>query len=395
MDERGAIELEPRRYDVWGSELSPFTLKVEALLAYCGVPLRRLPTEGGSLENLWALRRVGRVKARRLPLTYPPMTELDEFPLVPYVLGPDGVNLYDSTAVAEWLDATRSSAERRLLPGDALPRFVVRSIDEYFDEFGLYMAHHARWVTSAHTNDAGARLAGEFRSLVVPPLRRRFAERFSARQVRRLPYLFSVATSDDAVFADLPPDRRPPKRDGFPATHELLDHAFARMLRCLEHVLAEQDFLLGARFTLADASAYGQLAMNLQDPSAAQLISRDAPRTRAWLARIAHGGASEASRGGTAPTLTRRLEPLLEEIARTFVPLMKQNEAAYERHRAKNETVFNEAAFDAGRALYDGELCDSAFRSVVKTFQVRVWRSLMGEWGALDPSARKRLPWSM
>ena len=44
--------------------------------------------------------------------------------------------------------------------------------------------------------------------------------------------------------------------------------------------------------------------------------------------------------------------------------------------RAAGETRFNEAAFDAGRALYDGTLLGRPFRSVAKTFQVRVWRDL-------------------
>ena len=85
------------------------------------------------------------------------------------------------------------------------------------------------------------------------------------------------------------------------------------------------------------------------------------------------------------------LAPLLGWICRTFVPLMQQNHDAWERHRAAGETRFNEAAFDAGRALYDGTLLGRPFRSVVKTFQVRVWRDLRREWDALDTSQRARL----
>jgi glutathione S-transferase len=38
------------------------------------------------------------------------------------------------------------------------------------------------------------------------------------------------------------------------------------MLAALEGVLTRQPFLLGARFTVADASVYGQFGMNLKDP---------------------------------------------------------------------------------------------------------------------------------
>jgi hypothetical protein len=141
---------------------------------------------------------------------------------------------------------------------------------------------------------------------------------------------------------------------------------------------------------LADASLYGQLAMNRTDPSACAWIRREAPATQAWIDRLARGNFDgHAARG--LPLLDPCLAPLLSWICRTFVPLMRQNENAYERHRAAGETRFNEAAFNAGRALYDGELCGRPFRSVAKTFQVRVWRDLCREWNALAGAERMRL----
>ena len=85
------------------------------------------------------------------------------------------------------------------------------------------------------------------------------------------------------------------------------------------------------------------------------------------------------------------LAPLLAEICRTHVPLMRQNLAACERWKAKGERCFNERAFDAGRALYDGEIDGHAFRSVAKTFQARVWRERLAEWRALPDVARNRI----
>jgi hypothetical protein len=70
---------------------------------------------------------------------------------------------------------------------------------------------------------------------------------------------------------------------------------------------------------------------------------------------------------------------------------MQQNFDAWRRQRAAGETRFNEAAFDAGRALYDGTLAGHPFRSVAKTFQVQVWRSLCSEWDALAAEERARL----
>jgi hypothetical protein len=70
---------------------------------------------------------------------------------------------------------------------------------------------------------------------------------------------------------------------------------------------------------------------------------------------------------------------------------MQQNLGAWQAQRERGETRFNEAAFDAGRALYDGQLLGRPYRSVAKTFQVRVWLDLRRSFDALDRSARSRI----
>jgi hypothetical protein len=157
----------------------------------------------------------------------------------------------------------------------------------------------------------------------------------------------------------------------------------------MEHLLANQPYLLGGRFTLADASAYGQLGMNLVDPQAIAQLELLAPNTFRWLCAIRDGRQGEQGRAGLA--LTSSLKPLLRIITSTFVALMRQNEKAYEDAVADGETVFNEAAFDRHRALYDGHLLGHPFRAVAKTFQVRVWRELKESWQALDVQDRKSL----
>lgn len=382
-----------RPWSLWASTLSPFALKVDALCDYAGLPHRWMPAEGTRREGLHDAWRVRGIASGRLPLTYPPMNDLDEFPLVPFLLGPAGENLYDSSAIGVWLDASgqcKRAGVASLLPeSDAALRFAIQIVDEYFDEFGLYMVHHNRWKVAARDNGAGSRLADDMRPM-VGPLARVMERQFPARQVRRLPYLFSVAEAADRSFDDLPPQLRPPARPGFPPTHALLEEAFGRILAILELILEETPYLFGDRFTLADASAYGQLAMNLSDASAEAWIRRDAPRVRAWLQRIAEGDFTPCRPDGRI-ALHAGHGPLLAEVGWIFVPLMRQNAAAYYRFRAAGETRFNERGFDAGRALYDGVLDNRPFRSVAKTFQVRVWQSLLREWDVLTDADRERL----
>jgi hypothetical protein len=204
--------------------------------------------------------------------------------------------------------------------------------------------------------------------------------------------LFSVAPK--GYRADgLAPDLTPPSRSGFPETHTLLNDAFGRSLALVEGVLRERRFLFGSRFTLADASVYGQLGMNTSDPSAERTIAERAPTLRAWLEALhRRGGRALGDGDEPTPADVTALEPLLEEIVRIHVPLMEQNERAYERHAARGQTRFNEAAFNCDEALYEGELLGKPFRSVAKTFQVKGWRSLKTRYRSLEPADRAMLP---
>ena len=128
--------------------------------------------------------------------------------------------------------------------------------------------------------------------------------------------------------------------------------------------------------------------MNLVDPEACDLMKQLAPLTHAWLCSIRDGKHT----GGTGKlALTGALCPLLGMIGETFLPLMVQNEQAYEAAFAQGETCFNEAAFWRDQSLYHGQLMGYPFRSVVKTFQVRVWRELKQQWQALDGARREEL----
>ena len=370
---------------VWGPELSPFLLKLESLLVYAGLPFRRLPRDGGRLETLRVARRIAAAKRTRTALRLPVLDPLDEYPLVPFLVTPEGSVFYDSSALAHWIDERHPPPLGPCVPSDAAARFVASLIDEAFDEVGLYLVHHNRWVVAARDNDAGTRLAAEYRTLLPPGIGRPFARWFARRQVRRLPYLFSVAPTK-LVVDGLPASLTPPSRPGFPPTHALLDEIWGRWVDGVEYALGAGPWLLGDRFSIADASVYGQLSMNLTDPSAARALGARAPRTYAWLCAIRDGRHAD-TRGGLA--LDARLAPLLRAILDVFPPLMSANARAHEEAVRRGERVFNEAAFDRGLALYDGVLLGHPFRSVVKTFQMRVWREIVAAWAALPAPARR------
>jgi glutathione S-transferase len=372
---------------VYGSELSPFTLKVLAMCRYKGLPVRFFPPDGRWIEKLRIEQRKAKLVRRKLPLTYPEFTADDEFPLVPFLFGPNGENLYDSTAIGEWLDKEFSWLGRLIPDHDPALAFLVRLLDEFADEWMLYLVHHFRWKVSATNNDAGQRLARELRWVTLGfdwPVRKFF----SARQVRRLPYLFSVAP-DDFVIPGLPAERQPPARRGFPATHALIEDSYQRIVLALDDVLSRQPYLFGDVPTMADFSIYGQVGMNLSDPSANAFIRQTSEAVHDWVQRMHRHEFAEPGTGKLA--LSPALEPLLTEVGRVFVPLMQQNAAAVERFRAAGETRFNERAFNAGRCLYDGAIDGKPFRHVAKTFQAKTWRRLGQAWARLSDDDHHRV----
>jgi glutathione S-transferase len=376
----------PAQLIFWGLVASPYQLKMQALADYCGLDWRRWPDQASLRQALASALKLARGRRRQSIERYPQrVAGMDEYPAVPYY-SLDGKRFYyDSTGLARHLDDT-GAAPSPLIPTEPTLGFACRLVDEAFDEFGLYMVHHNRWVTSATTNVMGEMTSRELRKLVPPGMRAQLAGRLARRQARRCPYLFSV--SPEGYDIDAPDRPVPPPREGFPPTHQLLDTAWRRYLEAIEYLLEAQPYLLGHRFTLADASAYGQLGMNLVDGRAAQLLEELAPRTYQWLCAI-RDGAHSKSEGELL--LSDRLLPLLEVIGETFVPLMQQNERAFSRLESAGQSLFNEAAFDRGEALYDGELLGYPFRAVAKTFQVVTWRELCDAWRGLPIAARGEL----
>lgn len=348
---------------LWGSVLSPFALKTRAMLQHARVPFRFLPDEGTRLENLRIDAQIELAKRLHRVERHGGSSPLDELPLVPFLV--EGARVtYDSTAIGRWLTEQHGA---RLVPDTALERAVALLIDEAFDELGLYCLHHNRWVVSAREVDAHLRLAHEFRTLV--PTQGLFARWFRRRQTRRLRYLFSIGPGD-----------------AFPETHGLLEEIWGAWVDAVDALVQQRPFLLGERFTIADASVFGQLGGNFIDQTARARLRMRGPHAYAWLERIWRG---EHVGSDGELSVDDALTPLLRSIDRTFVPLVLQNEAAHRRHLAAGETLFNEPAFDRGRALYDGELLGRPFRSVVKTFQVRALHDLRAAFASVD---RARLP---
>ena len=75
------------KWIVYGSELSPFALKVRAMCRWMGLPHQFFTREASTWEAARVQLRKELLVRGRLPLTWPKMTAEDEFPLVPFLFG--------------------------------------------------------------------------------------------------------------------------------------------------------------------------------------------------------------------------------------------------------------------------------------------------------------------
>ncbi len=122
------------------------------------------------------------------------------------------------------------------------------------------------------------------------------------------------------------------------------------------------------------------------------MIKERAPHTYQWVCRMQAGERGKEDADAAVFTLSiQPLKPLLSEIVDVFFPLLIAMESAYETACTQDQRVFNETAFDKGQSLFTVTLRGQQYTSVVKTFQVKVFRSLKREWLCLSASERTQV----
>jgi glutathione S-transferase len=276
-------------YRIFGSEASPYSVKVRSYFRY-----KRIPHQ-------WVVRDQSA------------MAEFQRFaklPLVPLVVTPEGGALQDSTPIIERMEAAHP--EPALQPRDAALAFLSALIEEYADEWGNKPMFHYRWTYEDDQRSAAERIARE--TLPDAP-----AEQVSgaAEMIRKrmVPRLKLVGSSK--------------------ATRGVIEGSFERQLRILDPHLATRSFLFGARPALADFGLYAQLYQCATDPTPQRLMQQRGKHVLRWIERMLDPrgeGDFEAW-----ATLEPTLFPLLrDEVGGIFLPWS----AANARALAQGETTF-------------------------------------------------------
>src|SRR5258708_34292484 len=123
-------------YRIFGSELSPYSVKVRSYFRYKGLP------------HEWLLRS---------PANQAEFQKYAKLPLVPLVVTPDGEGVQDSTPIIERFEA--ANREPSIVPDDTALAFLSALIEEFGDEWGNKWMFHYRWTYAPDCWSTAERIA--------------------------------------------------------------------------------------------------------------------------------------------------------------------------------------------------------------------------------------------
>jgi glutathione S-transferase len=305
---------------IFGSELSPYSVKVRSYFRYKGIP------------HEWVVRNASNVEEFRRHA---------RLPLMPLVIGPDGESLQDSTPILETLEAR--FPEPGIHPDEPLAAFASALIEEYADEWGNKPMFHYRWTYEPDQRSAAERIARENLPGAGEEQVRAAAEGIRGRMVPRLGFVGSS-----------------------PETSETIEASFRRQAGLLEaHLAPGRPYLFGARPAFADFGAFAQLCQCASDPTPGAWLRAHAPAVLRWIERML----APKAEGPFEPW--RALEPTLlallrEEIGGCFLPWSDANARALAQ----------------GRSEFEVELAGRPFRQQAQKYHARSLAALRARFAA-------------
>ncbi|PJK31314.1 glutathione S-transferase family protein [Minwuia thermotolerans] len=275
----------PETYRIFGSELSPYSVKIRSWFRYKGLP------------HVWT------------PRTEANMAEFEKYaalPLIPLVVTPEDEGMQDSTPIIESLEKRHPQPPTD--PADPRLRFLSRLIEEYADEWGNKPMFHYRWAFAADAESTGLRIARQ---------------------------MLGDDAGDEAVRnrAVAIVERMMPRRSFVGSSAETageIEASLESQLQFLEARLDGRDFLMGSRPCLGDFGLFSQLYEASTDPTAGSLMRDIAPGTLKWIERMLDP--TDAGEWESYEQTAEGLRPLLErEIGGRFLPWSDANAEALAR----------------------------------------------------------------
>lgn len=327
-------------YRIFGSELSPYSVKVRSYCRYKGIP------------HEWILRA---------PANEDEFQRYAKLPLIPLVVTPEGTGLQDSTPIIEALEAR--FPDPALDPAEPVAAFVSALLEEYGDEWVNKPMFHYRWLAEADQVSAATRIATSRFALAEGPALEKAVQSIRERMVPRLSFVGSS-----------------------PETAPVIEGSLRRLVDALEAHFANRLYLFGSRPALGDFGLFAQLYECHTDPTAGAILHARAPKVEAWCLRMLapqQGGSFEPW-SALAPTL----EPILAgEVAGVFLPWSAANAEAVKSGAERFEVTLRGEAFAqapqkyharslaAIRGRYTKSAADPACRAAMERTGCHAWLS--------------------
>jgi glutathione S-transferase len=318
-------------YTLYKMDISYFSGKMEAYLRYKDIPYNAIEC----CDDMKAFHRVG-IKTG--------------FQKVPAIEMANGQWLFDTTPMIQWLDLKHP--EPSVFPDDPALRFVSLLLEDYGDEWLWRPAMWWRWVPKSSRVTLGRRISKILSKRFAIPL----GLYFGWRQLNEWLWKDGVDKHNSDDVRDM----------------------LFRELEFLEPLFEDQTFILGSHPSIADFGYFASFFRHFgNDPISAEVMRRQGPNAYEWLARLWNAKQSK---------LPDRIEfqwpsadywqPLLERIAKDYLPYLHQNALA----------------FKAGQKRFDYQGHTLAFKQTVTT-SYRVWcrQELQREFSSLNEADQKKV----
>ncbi len=261
-------------YRVYGLNQSFFTRKLTGYLDYKEIP--------------WVLRGFGGLNATVTAAGWPGG--------IPAVQNPDGVFMWDSTAVIHHLE--RRFPERSVLPPDPVQRFLCYVIEDVADEWLYRAAVGSRWFFVENASVGGYELAREISA--------------------------EIAASCDQVLVMVRAHMTsscPPMGVTEQSIGAWIDEVLKPWLRGLGALLEQRPLLFGERPSLADFAVFGGGAAHLlNDPLCRRWTEEEGPAVVKHTHRLLEPEPASFGDWAKPAELPQTLIALLADLGRLYLP---------------------------------------------------------------------------
>lgn len=267
-------------YRIFGSEMSPYSVKTRSYFRYKQIPHEWLLRTGALMEEYQKYARL---------------------PIVPTVVTPADEGIQDSTPIMESLE--EAFPEPSVHPDEPDLRFLSQLIEEFGDEWGNKWMFHYRWKREVDQVATAKRLVGEMMAGAteeqMAPMVAQIQERMAGR--------IGVVGSNET-------------------TSPVIERSFHDGIALLETHLADRPYLFGARPAFGDFGLAAQINAASTDPTAGSILRENAPRVCAWHERMLNPTAEGDFEDTEA--IATSLEPFLGGPVRDFLTWSAANAEA-------------------------------------------------------------------